>query len=62
MTCDPIIAEIEKKMEKEKAVLEKLGRALGALQDICEHEWHPDGNDSHKDYEKCVKCHATREA
>lgn len=34
-------------------------KAIKALQEICEHDEVPDGNDSHKDHYKCRICEAT---
>jgi hypothetical protein len=53
-------AELIKTFEAEKNELRlrivKIEKAIDAIRDLCVHDWAPDGNDSHYDYEKCTKC------
>jgi len=33
---------------------------MDKIQEKCEHDWVPDGNGSHKSYERCTKCDQLR--
>jgi hypothetical protein len=34
----------------------KIENAIKSFQEICNHDWKPNGHDSHKDFEKCDIC------
>jgi len=36
--------------------LKKVDAAIKALQEVCEHDWQPNGHDSHKDWFVCKHC------
>lgn len=49
--------------EEEQELTERLGKvktAITAFQDVCLHDWQPNGHDSHYHYDKCVTCGKTR--
>lgn len=51
-TIDKLVEEREKLLERVK----KIDKAIDAFQEICEHDYEFDSNDSHKDYYKCNIC------
>ncbi len=51
----PLIA----KRQKANVELMKVNKAIKALQNLCDHDWVSDGQDSHKDHYKCDICEKT---
>jgi len=51
----------QKRVDLNQQVI-KIEKAIKALQEICEHEFEPDGRDSHHSYEKCKYCGVTQKA
>ena len=60
------IKKLERQEKEARETLDKISKAIKALQDVCEHK-HSDGSDafvieghdSHKDYYKCDICGKT---
>lgn len=50
------IQEIKKERDLTAARLVKLDAAIKAFQEVCNHEWEPNGHDSHHNWEKCKLC------
>lgn len=54
------ISNLQKQKDTYQTCVQAIERAITALQAVCIHEWKPNGNDSHYDYEKCDICQKTR--
>jgi hypothetical protein len=51
-----LIAFFSERKEEIEAQMKIINKIIELLQKICVHEWTPDGNDSHYDYERCTRC------
>jgi len=56
------LTELKKLKNEHLQIVHKYDSAIKALQNCCEHQFEPDGHDSHNSYEKCVICGLQREA
>jgi hypothetical protein len=56
MDLHPLLEERERK----RKALRALEKSIEGLQEICEHEFEPAGNDSHYYYERCRLCGTER--
>jgi len=48
--------ELHRREKEAEENLRKIRNAIKSGQEICKHEFVPDGNDSHYDFEKCKIC------
>lgn len=55
-----LVEGMVKEMSDIDGARDKIFTAIRALQNVCKHEWTPDGHDSHNDYYKCGICGLTR--
>lgn len=50
------IAHLENERRHHAQELRKREEAILALQALCDHQWEPDGHDSHHGYRRCRAC------
>ena len=54
-----LIQDVLKQEEELKEKLNKVRKVIDAYRDLCDHNWVPDGHDSHHDFVKCNICKET---
>ena len=52
----PVFDKLQKRKEQIEKELKAIQDSIDGLQQLCEHEFYPDGYDSHHDWEKCSIC------
>jgi hypothetical protein len=56
------IDRLRTEMLSHEAEVKKRRDAIRALQEVCDHDFVPDGHDSHHEYKRCTRCGLEKQA